>query len=1154
MSSRASNSRSGGPSRGARGGRGGRGRGGRGRGTGNKPIVDTLPGPLHSNEYLMSTFDLPEHLRLKPSQIDNPKSLLFNYMGSNKPVFAFTEGVLGSRRIVRASTTIRAGDVDVIAVGDSNVRKEAEKLAALSACLQLAQLGKFTEKPREEEVAHATLSDGKEVSLETAKLFLKYYCRRFKYASPVITTEEGRERNRQVWKATIVVNGNKIGMGVGSTKKKAEQRSYLDMVEYLEGTDRSLWLHFEQDSRSKEHNMGPEVLFTISEQLKDQLRQCNDLITKTTLYANSTRIKSTTAFPTSSTASTSNVAASSSSNLHSSYDQRFFDSKQSSKPVEDPQLKAIRQIQASLPVNARAQDIIDQLERDDISILMAATGSGKTSQLPQIILDDWIKKGKGTECHIICTQPRRIAAISVAHRIAKERGEVIGDTVGYQVRFESKLPRRPGNIVFCTTGVFLKRMQSALQVTTNAGGKMDHITHIMVDEVHERDIDTDLILVVLKRLLADRKARRIPLKIVLASATIDPTLFQNYFAKEDGSLARVIDIPGRSFPVVKHFLGDFLPTLRTQAGSTSAWVFSDKIVMRYILREEDPSQGRTSIGPSRPSTPTSFTSEATQPETELDIPSPLVALTIAWVLSKSHDGHVLVFLPGWDEIMAVQRVLLDTKLPLLNIDFNNASRYAIHLLHSTIPIEEQQAVFEPAMEGIRRIILATNIAETSITIPDVVYVVDTAKIKEKRYDPQRHISSLVSAWVGKSNINQRAGRAGPLKKEALAAKERFTPTDFKSDTLASLNGYNEWERMVQERRPYSAIQQFLMENFLSRLTLQAIQKIKGHLLLSLRHAGVLDVSGGGSNFGAHGRGQSSLPELNVHGDSLPLLAGLIVTACQPNFAVRTSPHTYQTGQDKATYMHSRSVNHRKRESKQEDGPSAREKQLYTFQEKSQNATISNAKPQTMLRNVTRIDLLTYMLFGAYHLTPTETHLECDEWLPVVGDIDGLLEIQRLKMLMESCLLRVFDGICFAKASHKRQNPHRPGVYIAPGARSNLVDDWEEMGYDLDDRYDAATPLAEQEIKELDDMATSIVHLLNAYREERSEVHSAASSRPATPSIQGGTPNYSPLLGGSLRLPPLRGNTRPGSGYSTPYYLSRPATPSGLARFSGLPDT
>ncbi|KAG8916811.1 hypothetical protein FRC02_003580 [Tulasnella sp. 418] len=1059
------------------------------------------------------------------------------------------------------------------------------------------------------------------------------------------------------------------------------------MVEYLEGTDRSLWLHFQQDFRSKEHNMGPEVLFTISEQLKDQLRQCNDLITKTTLYANSTRIKSTTAFPTSSTASTSNVAASSSSNLHSSYDQRFFDSKQSSKRVEDPQLKAIRQLQASLPVNFRAQDIIDQLERDDISILMAATGSGKTTQLPQIILDDWIKKGKGTECHIICTQPRRIAAISVAHRIAKERGEVIGDTVGYQVRFESKLPRRPGNIVFCTTGVFLKRMQSALQVTTNAGGKMDHITHIMVDEVHERDIDTDLILVVLKRLLADRKARRIPLKIVLASATIDPTLFQNYFAKEDGSLARVIDIPGRSFPVVKHFLGDFLPTLRTQAGSTSAWVFSDKIVMQYILREEDPSQSRTSIGPSRPSTPTSFTSEATQPETELDIPSPLVALTIAWVLSKSHDGHVLVFLPGWDEIMAVQRVLLDTKLPLLNIDFNNASRYAIHLLHSTIPIEEQQAVFEPAMEGIRRIILATNIAETSITIPDVVYVVDTAKIKEKRYDPQRHISSLVSAWVGKSNINQRAGRAGrhrpgeyygilskareeslethqmvemkrsdlsnvvmhvkaldfpgmeveevlaglieppdpdrvkaamknllmvgaldehknltslgrllqqlpvdvqvgrlvlygsffrcldqaltlaalltnrdpfvapiALKKEALAAKERFTPTDFKSDTLASLNGYNEWERMVQERRPYSAIQQFLMENFLSRLTLQAIQKIKGHLLLSLRHAGVLDVSGGGSNFGAHGRGQSSLPELNVHGDSLPLLAGLIVTACQPNFAVRTSPHTYQTGQDKATYMHSRSVNHRKRESKQEDGPSAREKQLYTFQEKSQNATVSNAKPQTMLRNVTRIDLLTYMLFGAYHLTPTETHLECDEWLPVVGDIDGLLEIQRLKMLMESCLLRVFDGICFAKASHKRQNPHLPGVYIAPGARSNLVDDWEEMGYDLDDRYDAATALAEQEIKELDDMATSIVHLLNAYREERSEVHSAASSRPATPSIQGGTPNYSPLLGGSLRLPPLRGNTRPGSGYSTPYYLSRPATPSGLARFSGLPDT
>lgn len=144
---------------------------------------------------------------------------------------------------------------------------------------------------------------------------------------------------------------------------------------------------------------------------------------------------------------------------------------------------------------------------------------------------------------------------------------------------------------------------------------------------------------------------------------------------------------------------------------------------------------------------------------DLEIPYPLVALTIAYVLQSSGDGHVLVFLPGWDEIQKVQKILEDPS-KRTDVNFNDRSKYSIHVLHSSIPLAEQQVIFDPPPRGVRRIILSTNIAETSVTIPDVVFVVDTAKIKENRYDPERHISALVSAWVGTSNLNQRAGRAG----------------------------------------------------------------------------------------------------------------------------------------------------------------------------------------------------------------------------------------------------------------------------------------------------------------------------------------------------------------------------------------------------------
>jgi HrpA-like RNA helicase len=235
--------------------------------------------------------------------------------------------------------------------------------------------------------------------------------------------------------------------------------------------------------------------------------------------------------------------------------------------------------------------------------------------------------------------------------------------------------------------------------------------------VHERDVDTDLLLFVLRRLLHERrKAGKAEIRVILMSATIDPTLFTNYFKDPDtGTLAPIIEVPGRSFPVDKHFLDETVQQLQALRlpPNQGGWVWQEKSVVQYLQREV---VGRieTDVRTGRPIGEID----------DLDMPYPLISLIIAWVLSKSEEGHVLVFLPGWEEIQAVRNILLDrNRYPLVNINFADR-QYEIHVLHSTIPIAEQQAVFEPPAAGIRRIVLSTNIAETSVTIPDVVYVVE----------------------------------------------------------------------------------------------------------------------------------------------------------------------------------------------------------------------------------------------------------------------------------------------------------------------------------------------------------------------------------------------------------------------------------------------
>ncbi|THV04948.1 P-loop containing nucleoside triphosphate hydrolase protein [Dendrothele bispora CBS 962.96] len=716
----------------------------------NRPLLPTLSGPFQDKNWINETYKdvLPN---IKPAHLNDAKSTANNAaitQTGSKLTLETVKGTLpegsgpSSHTVFRTTATVRT-EPPISAVGDATSEKESVQSASLALICQMQQQGILYGKPKE--VSSITLSDGQTVvDVEKARTFMDFYCRSFNFSSPDIVYTE----NRRGWEAVIQVQGRKIGMGSGPNKKAATNQCYLDVVQYLESCDPELWKSFETKMAKGEGQSIPRLFFSVTNNLNSAIRNLCVELRGSNLYKN--RPSAVAQNDSSNPGSQSRYA-----NPYVPPNAKYLAQKSEEllashqKYLSDPKMEKMRTTRAALPVYTRADEVMKTIHENDVSILMAATGSGKTTQVPQLILDSYIKEGKGAHCNILCTQPRRLAALSVADRVANERGESLGKSVGYQVRFESKLPENHGSVTFCTTGVFLKRLQSALSEQRN---NLDDITHIVIDEVHERDVDTDLLLVVLKRVLAERKARNKPIKVVLMSATIDPTLFQNYFPDDSGRPAKVIEVPGRTFPVQRHFMEDFLPLVNS--GPTK-WIFQDESVIKYIVRELGvkalpPNANLGRIDPAR---------VAADPETEVEIPYPLIAATIAHALRSSDSGHVLTFLAGWDDIIAVQK-LLQAPPGSLGINFNDTSKYSIHLLHSTIPLADQQVIFSPPPPGVRRIILATNIAETSVTIPDVVYVVDSARLKEQRYDPEKHMSSLVSAWVGSSNMNQRAGRAG----------------------------------------------------------------------------------------------------------------------------------------------------------------------------------------------------------------------------------------------------------------------------------------------------------------------------------------------------------------------------------------------------------
>ena len=399
----------------------------------------------------------------------------------------------------------------------------------------------------------------------------------------------------------------------------------------------------------------------------------------------------------------------------------------------------------NLPTYMMREELIAAVRASSVTVVSGETGCGKTTQLPQLVLDDAIANGEGGACRMIVTQPRRISAVSVAERIAFERCEKVGQSAGYHIRLEKKAGPNTRLLVM-TTGILLRRMQLDESLTG--------ISHVFVDEVHERDINTDFLLIVLKGLLSTRP----DLKIVLMSATLNAQLFSNYFS-DLGSGCMALSIPGRAFPVETLFLEDALEQTELVINSKSECCFKgsknardmdanakrkeEKRRMDHLMQLGKDMQGKV----------TAATLSSLKCVDEAVINVELITALSQRLLNSSTEGAILVFVDGLASIRDVVQSLEAARLPNVRI----------YPLHSSLSSAEQSRVFNVMPKGQRKIVVSTNIAETSVTIEDVVYVIDSCRMKENRFDEELQMQVLEDVWIAQNNARQRRGRAGRVR-------------------------------------------------------------------------------------------------------------------------------------------------------------------------------------------------------------------------------------------------------------------------------------------------------------------------------------------------------------------------------------------------------
>ncbi|MDO5619707.1 ATP-dependent RNA helicase HrpA [Kocuria sp.] len=407
---------------------------------------------------------------------------------------------------------------------------------------------------------------------------------------------------------------------------------------------------------------------------------------------------------------------------------------------------------SQLPVSARREDIQAAIRDHQVVVIAGETGSGKTTQIPKMCLE----MGLAEHGMIGHTQPRRIAARSVAERIAEELGEKIGQTVGYQVRFTSEVGA-DSKIKLMTDGILLAEIQH--------DRLLKKYSTIIVDEAHERSLNIDFLLGYLKNILPQRP----DLKVIITSATIDPERFAAHFnqglpagadPQDTPEPAPIIEVSGRTYPV----------EIRYRPLTAESVTFADD----QDYDDDSPAHHR----PSR---------ENSQEEDRDPIDGVLDAVD---ELSKESPGDILVFFAGEREIRDAQEALeaLIAKRPKL-------AGTQILPLFGRLSMAEQHRVFSPSRAGQRRMVLATNVAETSLTVPGIKYVIDTGTARISRYSTRTKVQRLPIERISQASANQRSGRCGRVSdgicirlysQDDFQARPEFTDPEILRTNLASV--------------------------------------------------------------------------------------------------------------------------------------------------------------------------------------------------------------------------------------------------------------------------------------------------------------------------------------------------------------------------------
>ena len=366
---------------------------------------------------------------------------------------------------------------------------------------------------------------------------------------------------------------------------------------------------------------------------------------------------------------------------------------------------------AQLPVSERREDIMAAIAANQVTVIAGETGSGKTTQIPKMCLELGLAD-KGLIGH---TQPRRLAARTVAERIASELDVEIGDEVGFQVRFTGETSRKT-KVKLMTDGILLAEIQH--------DPKLKKYSTIIIDEAHERSLNIDFILGYLRRLLPERP----DLKVIITSATIDPQRFAEHFAL-DGTPAPIIEVSGRTFPVEIRYR----PLNQPADGGSDEDGDDDEL-------EEDRD-------------PVDAVCDAVDE------------------LSREAPGDVLVFFSGEREIRDAADALRSSvaRNPRL-------ANTEILPLYARLSLAEQHKVFSPGRN--RRIVLATNVAETSLTVPGIKYVIDTGTARISRYSHRTKVQRLPIERISQASANQRSGRCGRVS-DGIAIR-LYSQEDFES--------------------------------------------------------------------------------------------------------------------------------------------------------------------------------------------------------------------------------------------------------------------------------------------------------------------------------------------------------------------------------------